>query len=214
MRKAKEAAEAFGLFLWATGSAWQTIDTAFRCGLSVGYDSVLRHIGLTADGSMDNTIEMAEKPHRFNYDNMNISTSIFVEQCGARGPAKATSGTFGILYGLRNATWENMLIEPIMKRFLGFDHTRRWQTMDWPAIGMAGPPVKTSWDLTTSGVRKCTGGVPSSQKFASEETDVDGFQGKTLAEKAKSRGITTAREPITPKEVGFTKKYYQLRRTG
>jgi hypothetical protein len=25
------------------------------------------------------------------------------------------------------------------------------------------PPVKTSWDLTTSGVRKCTGGVLSSQ---------------------------------------------------
>ncbi|KAJ7814577.1 hypothetical protein B0H13DRAFT_1664692 [Mycena leptocephala] len=109
---------AFGLFLWATGSARQTIDAAFRRGLSVGYDSVLKHIGLTADGSMDNTIKMAEKPHSFNYDNMNISISIFVEQRGARGPAKVTSGTFGILYGLRNATWENMLIEPIMKRFL------------------------------------------------------------------------------------------------
>ncbi|KAJ7830476.1 hypothetical protein B0H13DRAFT_2371987 [Mycena leptocephala] len=109
---------AFGLFLWSTGSARQTIDAAFRCGLSVGYDSVLKHIGLTADGCMEKAIQMAKDPHSFNYDNMNISTSIHVEQRGARGPAKVTSGTFAILYGLRNATWEHMLIEPIMKRFL------------------------------------------------------------------------------------------------
>jgi hypothetical protein len=32
-----------------------------------------------------------------------------------------------------------------------------------PNRGLAGPPVRTSWDLTTSGVRKCTGGVLSSQ---------------------------------------------------
>ncbi|KAJ7907711.1 hypothetical protein B0H13DRAFT_1879337 [Mycena leptocephala] len=94
---------AFGLFLWSTG---------------IGYDSVLKHIGLTADGCMEKAIQMAKDPHSFNYDNMNISTSIHVEQRGAHGPAKVTSGTFAILYGLRNATWEHMLIEPIMKRFL------------------------------------------------------------------------------------------------
>ncbi|KAJ7900486.1 hypothetical protein B0H13DRAFT_2234162 [Mycena leptocephala] len=99
---------AFGLFLWSTGSARQTIDAAFRCGLSVC---------LTADGCMEKAIQMAKDPHSFNYDNMNISRSIFVEQHGTRGPAKVTSGTFGILYGLRNAKWEDMLIGPIMKRF-------------------------------------------------------------------------------------------------
>jgi hypothetical protein len=67
---------------------------------------------------MEKAIQMAKDPHSFNYDNMNISTSIHVEQRGARGPAKVTSGTFAILYGLRNATWEHMLIEPIMRRFL------------------------------------------------------------------------------------------------
>ncbi|KAJ7888781.1 hypothetical protein B0H13DRAFT_1468034, partial [Mycena leptocephala] len=46
-----------------------------------------------------------------------ISTSIFVEQRGANGPAKVTSGTFGVLYGLRNAKVDHMLIAPIMKRF-------------------------------------------------------------------------------------------------
>ncbi|KAJ7883082.1 hypothetical protein B0H13DRAFT_2253004 [Mycena leptocephala] len=70
----------FGLFLWSTGCARQTIDALFRCGLSVGYDSVL-----------------------------NLR--------GANGPAKVTSGTFGVLYGLRNAKLDHILIAPIMKRF-------------------------------------------------------------------------------------------------
>ncbi|KAJ7883336.1 hypothetical protein B0H13DRAFT_1890420 [Mycena leptocephala] len=59
----------------------------------------------------------ATEPHGLGYDNMNISTSIFVEQRGANGPAKVTSGTFGVLYGLRNAKLDHMLIAPIMKRF-------------------------------------------------------------------------------------------------
>ncbi|KAJ6523939.1 hypothetical protein DFH09DRAFT_1096438 [Mycena vulgaris] len=60
---------------------------------------------------------MSNLPHSFNYDNLNISTSIFVEQRGAAGPAKVQSGTFGILYKLRNAHPEHMLTAPIMKRF-------------------------------------------------------------------------------------------------
>jgi hypothetical protein len=51
---------------------------------------------------MDEAIELSKDPHSFCYDN--ISSSIFVEQRGALGPAKVTSGTFGILYGLRVQT--------------------------------------------------------------------------------------------------------------
>ncbi|KAJ7226521.1 hypothetical protein C8J57DRAFT_1585489 [Mycena rebaudengoi] len=108
---------AFGLFLWATGCAHQTIDALFRCGLSVSYDSVLSLVETLASHSMAEAIEMSKRPHGFCYDNMNLSTSIFVEQRGAAGPAKVTSGTFGLLYGLRNARWEHMLMGPIMKRF-------------------------------------------------------------------------------------------------
>ncbi|KAJ7206287.1 hypothetical protein GGX14DRAFT_367375 [Mycena pura] len=108
---------AFGLFLWATGCAKQTIDALFRCGLSVCYDGVLNHLETLADYSMEEAIEMAKKPHGFGYDNMNLSSSIFVEQRGAAGPAKVASGTFGLLYGLRNAKHEHMLIAPIMRRF-------------------------------------------------------------------------------------------------
>ncbi|KAJ7870114.1 hypothetical protein B0H14DRAFT_2571529 [Mycena olivaceomarginata] len=63
----------------------------------------MKHITSTADNCMIEAIDMSYKPHGFCYDNMNLSTSIFVEQREALGPAKVTSGTFGILYGLRNA---------------------------------------------------------------------------------------------------------------
>ncbi|KAJ7900785.1 hypothetical protein B0H13DRAFT_2252169 [Mycena leptocephala] len=108
----------FGLFLWSTGCARQTIDALFRCGLSVGYDSVLNLVQSVGDGCTAKAAEFAAtEPHGLGYDNMNISTSIFVEQRGANGPAKVTSGTFGVLYGLRNAKLDHMLIAPIMKRF-------------------------------------------------------------------------------------------------
>ncbi|KAJ7907508.1 hypothetical protein B0H13DRAFT_2501943 [Mycena leptocephala] len=60
---------------------------------------------------------VANELHGVGYDNMNLCTSIFVEQRGPSGPTKVTSGAFGLLSGLRNAKWEHMLIAPIMKRF-------------------------------------------------------------------------------------------------
>ncbi|KAJ7626969.1 hypothetical protein FB45DRAFT_749875 [Roridomyces roridus] len=107
----------FGLFLWSTGCARQTIDALFRCGMSVSYDSVLHSIQSLASHSMLQAVQVAAEPHAFCYDNVNISTSIFVEQRGAAGPAKVTSGTFGILYKLRNARADDMLIAPMMQRF-------------------------------------------------------------------------------------------------
>jgi hypothetical protein len=76
----------------------------------------LHHLEFLADHFMAESIEMSKKPHSFCYDNMNLSSSIFVEQRGALGPAKVTSGTFGLFYLLQNARWEYMLIAPIMKR--------------------------------------------------------------------------------------------------
>lgn len=108
----------FGLFLWSTGCARQTIDALFRYGLSVAYDSVLNLVKSLGDHCNTNAVRVvATDPTGIGYDNINISTSIFVEQRGAAGPAKVTSGTFAVLYGLRNAKWEHMLIAPIMKRY-------------------------------------------------------------------------------------------------
>ncbi|KAJ7712403.1 hypothetical protein B0H14DRAFT_2645286 [Mycena olivaceomarginata] len=55
-------------------------------------------------------IRAAENVHGFCYDNVNISTSIFVEQRDAGTPAKVQSGTFGLVYILRNAVAEHMLL--------------------------------------------------------------------------------------------------------
>ncbi|KAJ7805499.1 hypothetical protein B0H14DRAFT_3485021 [Mycena olivaceomarginata] len=85
--------------------------------LSVSYDSVLnlgQSLGLRC--TMENTLFVATEPHGLGYENLNISTSIFVEQRGASSPAKVTSGTFGVLYGLQNANFDDMLIAPIMRR--------------------------------------------------------------------------------------------------
>lgn len=106
----------FGLFLWATGCARQTIEALHVCGLSVSYTSVLGLISTLAKHCKDLAVRASKKIHMFCYDNMNLSTSIFTEQRGTGGPAKVTSGTFGIIYKLRNALPEHMELAPIMDR--------------------------------------------------------------------------------------------------
>lgn len=59
---------------------------------------------------------IASGPHAYCYDNINISTSIFVEQRGPSGPAKVQSGTFSVLYELRDADPAHMRILPMMQR--------------------------------------------------------------------------------------------------
>jgi hypothetical protein len=49
------------------------------------------------------------------YDNINISTSIFVEQRES-GPVKVQSGTFAILYEVRNGNPAHMRLAPILQR--------------------------------------------------------------------------------------------------
>lgn len=65
---------------------------------------------------MDLAIQASNDVHMFCYDNINLSTSIFTEQRGAEGPSKVTSGTFGIIYKLRNAAPKDMEMAPIMER--------------------------------------------------------------------------------------------------
>ncbi|KAK6980592.1 hypothetical protein R3P38DRAFT_3235482 [Favolaschia claudopus] len=108
---------AFGLFLWSTGCARQTIDALFRCALSVGYDSVQSHIEASADFCMHAAANIVQEPHSFEYDNLNVSRSIFYEQVGERGVGKVTSGTFGLFCRFWNAKREHMLLAPMMKRF-------------------------------------------------------------------------------------------------
>ncbi|KAF9553470.1 hypothetical protein CPC08DRAFT_767505 [Agrocybe pediades] len=70
----------FGLFLWTTSCSKQTIEALHRCGLSVSYKSVLSTIEALANHCMELAAKVGFDVHIFCYDNVNISTSIFVEQ--------------------------------------------------------------------------------------------------------------------------------------
>lgn len=107
----------FGLFLWTTDCARQTIEALHRCGLSVSYTSVLDVVASLADHCMDLAIKAGSGLHALGYDNVNLSTSIFTEQRGSLGPAKVTSGTFAVLYKLRNGNPAHMKLAPILDRF-------------------------------------------------------------------------------------------------
>jgi hypothetical protein len=107
----------FGLFLWATGCSRQTIDSLHKCGLSISYCSVLNAISSLATRCIELAVDIGTGVHVLCYDNVNLSTSIFVEQRGASSPAKVTSGTFAVLYKVRNGNPEHMRLAPIMERF-------------------------------------------------------------------------------------------------
>ncbi|KAJ3512948.1 hypothetical protein NMY22_g15183 [Coprinellus aureogranulatus] len=108
----------FGLFLWAHGALRQVIDAAHRCCLSIDYSSIQTLIRNLGDEGIKLAIAAARALHANGDDNMNLSTSIFVEQRGLSTPAKVTSGTWGILYPLPNASPEHMKLAPITARFL------------------------------------------------------------------------------------------------
>ena len=113
----------FGLFLWATGASRATIEACHQIGLSVSYQSVLNLLAKLAGGCMALAVLAATAFYAFCYDNINISTSIHVEQQGSNAtPGKVTSGTLGIVYPLPNATPEAMELEPILDRMRNPDY--------------------------------------------------------------------------------------------
>jgi hypothetical protein len=110
----------FGLFLWSTGSSRKTIDVLFRCGLTISYDSIGKLLSRLSQHCISIAKQIASSLHMFCYDNINISTSIFVEQRGSATPAKVQSGTFAILYKLQNATLDDLKLQPIISRYRNF----------------------------------------------------------------------------------------------
>ncbi|TEB38018.1 hypothetical protein FA13DRAFT_1751836 [Coprinellus micaceus] len=108
----------FGLFLWATGASRAAIEAAHALGLSVRYQSVLNHLAFLAATCMERTVVVAMGFYMFCYDNINLSTSIHVEQRGSGAtPGKVTSGTLGIVYPLPDTiNPEDMELQPILKR--------------------------------------------------------------------------------------------------
>ncbi|KAJ7574753.1 hypothetical protein C8J56DRAFT_802528 [Mycena floridula] len=105
----------FGIFMWANGAPKQVVDALYRCRLSMSYSFVLRILTNLGNRCVKRAIDASRKPHLLNYDNLNIETSIFIEQ-REDGPVKVTSGTFGMVLEACNATHEDMLLAPILQR--------------------------------------------------------------------------------------------------
>ena len=103
----------FSLFLWTNGTSHQVIEALARCGLCISFTSLFTLLNQLASQCVDQAIQIAQHPHIFCYDNINISTSIFVEQRSS-GPAKVQSGTFPILYAIENVSWDDMRLGPML----------------------------------------------------------------------------------------------------
>ena len=93
----------------------QTIEALHKCGLCISFSLLMKLISNLAMQTLEHATCIAHGLHVMCYDNINISTSIFVEQRAA-APAKVQSGTFAILYEVRNANPAHMHLSPIISR--------------------------------------------------------------------------------------------------
>ncbi|KAG2044369.1 hypothetical protein BDR03DRAFT_930435 [Suillus americanus] len=87
----------FMLFVWTNGALKQTIEALYKCGLCISFTSLLTLLEKLAAHCVEHARQVARQPHMMCYDNINISTSLFVKQ-HSDAPAKVQSGTFAILY--------------------------------------------------------------------------------------------------------------------
>ena len=83
--------------------------------MCISFTSLSTLINKLASCCLEIAGQISRGPHILCYDNINISTSIFVEQRSA-APAKVQSGTFAILYEVRNANPIHMSLAPILHR--------------------------------------------------------------------------------------------------
>jgi hypothetical protein len=106
-----------GLQAWACGTSRQMIDILHRTCLMVSYSSISSMVQTLADKSIERAKVAALRPHALAYDNINISSSIFVEQ-GPNTMSKVQSGTFAVIYELLNARSEDMDIKPLIMNLM------------------------------------------------------------------------------------------------
>ena len=104
----------FTLFLWMNGAARQTIEALVRCGFCISFTSLFTLLDQLASRCVEQVIKIAKGPHILCYDHINISISLFVEQCSS-APAKVQSGTFPVVYEINNAHKKHMRLTPMLQ---------------------------------------------------------------------------------------------------
>ncbi|KAJ7016532.1 hypothetical protein C8F04DRAFT_1342897 [Mycena alexandri] len=102
-QQAPDFAAPMSLMWWASGCSREAIEILNNIGLSKSFDTVQKLIGSTANFCIADARTLAHGPdgYMFGYDNVNMSTSKFVEQCSS-APAKVQSGTYFIIYPYLN----------------------------------------------------------------------------------------------------------------
>jgi hypothetical protein len=102
------------MFLWTNGASRQIIEALAKCGLCVSFSSLTTVLKTLAMQGLEWATEIAHGPHILCYDNINISTSTFGEQRSS-APTRVQSGTFPIIYEVRNGNSEYMRLAPILQ---------------------------------------------------------------------------------------------------
>ena len=93
------------------------IEILNHCNLSPSYSTILEIVNRIGKESVTEATEAVNSsPHALGYDNFQISRSKHVEQ-RPNAPSKVECGTFPMIYKLYNAHFDNMLLEPMLKRF-------------------------------------------------------------------------------------------------
>src|ERR1700685_3965858 len=103
-----------GFFFFSCGISRKVTDMLSRCGLCPSYDSTHKTHKILANGNMGRAQVASRLPHSIGWDNINITTSVFVEQHEFT-PQKVQSGTSSMIYSLQNATMDDMLLQPILE---------------------------------------------------------------------------------------------------
>jgi hypothetical protein len=80
----------------------------------MSYSSITTILSNLTNKSIEEAHLVAAGPHGLGYDNINISSSIYVEQ-GPNTMSKVQSGTFSIIYELLGARPEDMKIQPMVE---------------------------------------------------------------------------------------------------
>ncbi|KAF6744015.1 hypothetical protein DFP72DRAFT_1079199 [Ephemerocybe angulata] len=106
-----------GLMAWSTGASKQLIDVLHQSAISIPYSTIREVIKELSNGAIRKASLASKGPHSLAYDNINISTSIFVEQ-GPNTPSKMQSGTFSLIYELYGANVEDMKVAPLYDNLL------------------------------------------------------------------------------------------------
>ena len=86
----------------STGASHNLMNVLQRCGLTTSFSSIATTVSTLAGFSVQQATMISHGPHTLAYDNMNMKSSIFVEQ-RPDAMSKVQSGTFPVIYELPHA---------------------------------------------------------------------------------------------------------------